>query len=82
MRYALVAANNKFPLLIYELRRQILHSHFRALIACLNDPELPVRVQAALALTEMVTQHEAVRDAVAPDVGPVIQCTPLCCCVC
>lgn len=38
---------------------QALRSHFTALVACLDDAELPVRVQAALALTEMVTQHES-----------------------
>ncbi|PSR70855.1 hypothetical protein PHLCEN_2v13296 [Hermanssonia centrifuga] len=50
-----------------------LRSHFTAVAACLDDPELPVRVQAALALTEMVTLHESVKDAVAPQVGKVIQ---------
>ncbi|GJE91719.1 ARM repeat-containing protein [Phanerochaete sordida] len=52
---------------------QNLRSHFTALAACLDDPELPVRVHAALALTEMVTNHESVKDAVAPQVGKVIQ---------
>ena len=37
---------------------QHLRSHFTAVAACLDDPELPVRVHAALALTEMVTNHE------------------------
>ena len=35
-----------------------MRSHFTSLAACLEDAELPVRVQAALALTEMITQHD------------------------
>jgi hypothetical protein len=35
-----------------------LNIHFRAVAAALDDPELPVRVQAALALTELVVLHE------------------------
>ncbi|KAH8989143.1 ARM repeat-containing protein [Lactarius akahatsu] len=35
--------------------------------------ELPVRVHAALTLTEMVSSHESVKAAVAPQVGKVIQ---------
>ncbi|TFY82908.1 hypothetical protein EWM64_g1102 [Hericium alpestre] len=50
-----------------------LNAHFVAVTAALDDPELPVRVQAALALTEMVGTHEAVKAAVAPQVGKVIQ---------
>ncbi|KIK08065.1 hypothetical protein K443DRAFT_672947 [Laccaria amethystina LaAM-08-1] len=50
-----------------------LNIHFRAVAAALDDPELPVRVQAALALTELVVLHEDVRTAVAPQVGKVIQ---------
>ena len=30
-----------------------------AVANALNDPEIPVRVQAALALTEMVTSHDS-----------------------
>lgn len=52
---------------------QNLRSHFTGVAACLDDPELPVRVHAALALTEMVTNHESVKEAVAPQVGKVIQ---------
>ena len=37
---------------------QAMRSHFTSLAACLEDAELPVRVQAALALTEMITQHD------------------------
>ncbi|KAI0263933.1 ARM repeat-containing protein [Gloeopeniophorella convolvens] len=46
---------------------------FRAVAAGLDDPELPVRVHAALALTEMVSLHASVKAAVAPQVGKVIQ---------
>ncbi|KIP02790.1 hypothetical protein PHLGIDRAFT_95597 [Phlebiopsis gigantea 11061_1 CR5-6] len=52
---------------------QHLRAHFTAVATCLDDPELPVRVHAALALTEMVTNHETVKEAVAPQVGKVIQ---------
>ncbi|TDL17754.1 ARM repeat-containing protein [Rickenella mellea] len=45
----------------------------RAVANALNDPELPVRVQAALALTELVTSHKSVEDAVRAEVGKVIQ---------
>jgi hypothetical protein len=39
----------------------------------LDDRELPVRVQAALAITELVVIHDSVRDAVSPQVGKVVQ---------
>ena len=45
----------------------------RAVATALDDPELPVRVQAALSLTEMVTSHDSVEAAVRPQVGKVIQ---------
>ncbi|EIM81399.1 ARM repeat-containing protein [Stereum hirsutum FP-91666 SS1] len=48
-------------------------NHFRAVCVCLDDPELPVRIQAALALTELITSHDSVKEAVAPQVGKVIQ---------
>ncbi|EMD40235.1 hypothetical protein CERSUDRAFT_112428 [Gelatoporia subvermispora B] len=51
---------------------QNLNAHFTAAAACLDDPELPVRVQASLALTELVQVHDSVRAAVAPQVGKVI----------
>lgn len=35
----------------------MLSRHFTAVAACLDDPELPVRIQASLALTEMITVH-------------------------
>ncbi|KAJ6585487.1 armadillo-type protein [Mycena capillaripes] len=50
-----------------------LNTHFRLVAAALDDPEFPVRVQAALALTEMILVHEEVKEAVAPQVGKVIQ---------
>lgn len=33
--------------------------NFRAVAAALDDPEFPVRVQAALALTEMIIFYES-----------------------
>lgn len=50
-----------------------LNDHFTAVANALNDPELPVRVHAALALTEILQNHEQARAAVAPQVGKVIQ---------
>ncbi|KAI0688708.1 ARM repeat-containing protein [Cytidiella melzeri] len=50
-----------------------LRAAFTAVTACLDDAELPVRVQAALTLAEMVVVHESVKAAVAPQVGKVIQ---------
>ncbi|KAM5539406.1 hypothetical protein V8D89_006858 [Ganoderma adspersum] len=45
-----------------------------AIVASLiDDAELPVRVHATLALTEMVTFSPFVKEAVAPQVGKVIQ---------
>ncbi|KIK37329.1 hypothetical protein CY34DRAFT_15775 [Suillus luteus UH-Slu-Lm8-n1] len=41
-----------------------LNSHSRAVALALDDHELPVRVQAALAITELVIVHDSVRDAV------------------
>ncbi|KAK2463383.1 hypothetical protein APHAL10511_004609 [Amanita phalloides] len=46
---------------------------YRAVISLLDDPQLPVRVHAALALTELVVNNESVKTAVAPQVGKVIQ---------
>lgn len=37
---------------------QNLEHHFTIVVSSLDDPELPVRVQAALALTELVLVHE------------------------
>ncbi|KAF9465308.1 armadillo-type protein [Collybia nuda] len=50
-----------------------LNVNFRAVAAALDDPEFPVRVQAALALTELVVMHDSVKTAVSPQVGKVIQ---------
>jgi importin-7 len=52
---------------------EVLGNHFRAVAAALNDPELPVQVQAALALTAIIDNHEKVRETVAPQIGKVIQ---------
>ena len=56
---------------------QSLSKVFRAVAAGLDDAELPVRVHAALTLTEMVSSHESVKAAVAPQVGKVIQGLPV-----
>ncbi|KXN84333.1 hypothetical protein AN958_12748 [Leucoagaricus sp. SymC.cos] len=53
--------------------KQKLEHHFKAVMKSLDDPELVVRVQAALALTEMILIHEEVKTAVAPQVGKVLQ---------
>ncbi|KAJ7250056.1 armadillo-type protein [Mycena haematopus] len=50
-----------------------LNVNFRAVAAALDDPEFPVRVQAALALTEMILLYDSVKKAVSPQVGKVIQ---------
>ncbi|KAG2740911.1 hypothetical protein P692DRAFT_20880500 [Suillus brevipes Sb2] len=47
--------------------------HSRAVALALDDHELPVRVQAALAITELVIVHDSVKDAVSPQVGKVVQ---------
>ncbi|RPD62608.1 ARM repeat-containing protein [Lentinus tigrinus ALCF2SS1-7] len=54
-------------------QEQHLHAAFTAVAQCIDDAELPVRVHACLALTEMVTDTETVKNAVAPQVGKVIQ---------
>ncbi|PCH39811.1 ARM repeat-containing protein [Wolfiporia cocos MD-104 SS10] len=51
---------------------QVLSQHFTAVAALIDDSELPVRIQACMALTEMVTVHDSVRATVAPQVGKVI----------
>ncbi|KAJ8079910.1 Nonsense-mediated mRNA decay protein 5 [Marasmius tenuissimus] len=50
-----------------------LNKNSRAVAAALDDPELPVRVQAVLALTELIVSNESVRAQVAPQVGKVVQ---------
>ncbi|KZS92303.1 ARM repeat-containing protein [Sistotremastrum niveocremeum HHB9708] len=47
--------------------------HYRGILRALDDPELPVRVHAALALNEMVKQHTEVAATTSPLVGKVIQ---------
>ncbi|KAG8214391.1 armadillo-type protein [Butyriboletus roseoflavus] len=47
--------------------------HSNAVANALDDPELPVRVQAALALTHMVVVYESVRTVVSTRVGEVIR---------
>ncbi|KAF5311710.1 hypothetical protein D9611_009470 [Ephemerocybe angulata] len=46
--------------------------HSKAAALAMDDPEFPVKVQGALALTEMITAYEDVRQAVAPQVGKVV----------
>jgi hypothetical protein len=52
---------------------QNLSKVFRAVAAGLDDTELPVRVHAALTLTEMVAADDSVKAAVSPQVGKVVQ---------
>ncbi|KAG1763546.1 hypothetical protein EDD22DRAFT_952275 [Suillus occidentalis] len=57
----------------YMAFEENLNSHSRAVALALDDHELSVRVQAALAITELVIVHDSVRDAVSPQVGKVVQ---------
>ncbi|KAF9065181.1 armadillo-type protein [Rhodocollybia butyracea] len=50
-----------------------LNANFHAVATALDDQEFPVRVHAALALTELIVSQESVRNQVAPQVGKVIQ---------
>ncbi|KAI8890600.1 ARM repeat-containing protein [Backusella circina FSU 941] len=45
---------------------------YENLLNCLNDTEIPVRVQAALALRTMI-QHESVREAMQPNLPMIMQ---------
>jgi hypothetical protein len=54
---------------------QHLQAAFQAVAAAMQDPELPVRVQAALALTEMIAAHKVIKQQVEPQVEKVIQGT-------
>ncbi|TFK71252.1 ARM repeat-containing protein [Pluteus cervinus] len=54
-------------------KEENLKVHFDIVLARLDDPDFPVRVQAALALTEMVVVYDSVKSAVSPLVGKVIQ---------
>jgi len=38
---------------------EILSKHFQAAFRALDDDEFPVKVQAALALTEMIIAHDS-----------------------
>ncbi|KAI0657254.1 ARM repeat-containing protein [Cubamyces menziesii] len=53
--------------------QQFLEQHLTAVAAAIDDAELPVRVHACLALTELVTETPSVQSVVAPQVGKVIQ---------
>ncbi|TRM60552.1 armadillo-type protein [Schizophyllum amplum] len=53
--------------------KEHLGQHFHAIVAALDDPELPVRVQAALGISELVQAHEIIRKEVSPQIGKVIQ---------
>ncbi|KAJ7622676.1 armadillo-type protein [Mycena polygramma] len=52
---------------------QNLNVHLRAISAALDDPEFPVRVQAALTLKEMVLVSDEVKATVSLQVSKVIQ---------
>ncbi|KAI0029851.1 ARM repeat-containing protein [Vararia minispora EC-137] len=52
---------------------QHLQAAFQAIAAAMQDPELPIRVQAALCLAEMIAAHESVKEQVKPQVEKVIQ---------
>jgi importin-7 len=52
-----------------------LKAAFQAIGTAMQDTELPVRVQAALALTEMISAHTTIKKAVEPQVEKVIQGT-------
>ncbi|KAH8091016.1 armadillo-type protein [Cristinia sonorae] len=52
---------------------QNLVTSLTAISALLEEPEIPVRVQGALALTAMIAAHDSVKMAVSPQVGKVIQ---------
>ncbi|EOQ99370.1 hypothetical protein E3P89_02255 [Wallemia ichthyophaga] len=49
-----------------------LEAHFRAVVNALSDSQLPVRVLAALALTEQI-QHPEVKAAMAPSIAKIVQ---------
>ncbi|EJD50497.1 ARM repeat-containing protein [Auricularia subglabra TFB-10046 SS5] len=50
-----------------------LEPHFRAAVAALDDPDLPTRIQAAIAISEMVGHHQTVRTALSGNIGKVVQ---------
>ncbi|KAF4617901.1 hypothetical protein D9613_006252 [Agrocybe pediades] len=51
---------------------ETLSKHLHAVFRALDDEEFPVKIQAVLALTEMIIAYDTVRLAVAPQVGKVI----------
>jgi hypothetical protein len=50
-----------------------LKAQFQAVINAMDDSHLPVKVQASLALTEMMMAHESVKEAATPIVGKIVQ---------
>ncbi|KAF9527513.1 armadillo-type protein [Crepidotus variabilis] len=52
---------------------EILGKHFQVVFNSLDYDSFPVKINAILALTEMITANDTVRKAVAPQVGKVIQ---------
>lgn len=52
---------------------QHIQTNFAGVAACLEDTHLPLKVQGALALQEMVLALPSVREAVAPDIAKVVQ---------
>ncbi|KAJ7604447.1 armadillo-type protein [Mycena polygramma] len=50
-----------------------LNANLRAVLSALDDPAFPVRVQAVVALTEMIGHYELVQEAMKPHVGKVVQ---------
>ncbi|TIB90206.1 ARM repeat-containing protein [Wallemia mellicola] len=49
-----------------------LEAHFTAVVNAMSDSQLPVRVLAALALTEQI-QHPEVKAAMAPNIAKIVQ---------
>ncbi|KAK4053547.1 Nonsense-mediated mRNA decay protein 5 [Microbotryomycetes sp. JL201] len=53
-------------------KRENLETTLRALMDCVTDSELPVRIQAAIALPELV-RYEDIRASMVPNIGRIIQ---------
>ncbi|KAK4050929.1 Nonsense-mediated mRNA decay protein 5 [Microbotryomycetes sp. JL221] len=53
-------------------KRENLELTLNSLMECVTDPELPVRIQAAIALPELV-RYEDIRNSMVPNIGRVIQ---------
>lgn len=49
-----------------------LDATLRSVMECVTDTELPVRIQAAIALPELV-RYEDIRARMVPNIGPIIQ---------